>query len=503
MSRLSIRNRILLLAAAAVIAAAAIAAPYLIRVVSDLPFFRTLHLQSLVTTIQEKQIYWSEDDDPLLYAYQTYFETDEEPAPARIRRAFTEQIRSDSENYYTLANLMLSYYDKYSKLVSMEEYGKLYPENENYAGLGMVISAYGPFIRVVSVYADSAAARAGILSGDLIARVNDLDIRPLSYEEASDHLSVVSSEGGTLDIFRSGESGLLHFALTPTEVVIPNVEWRIEDRYAYLNITLFNGEDFNDQIDRAFSDFREAGVSRLILDLRDNRGGTISLLIHLLEALTPEKDVLMFTEVKREKTIEHRSSGTGLPFEDIVVLANQNTCSSAEVCTGYLKDCGYPVVGTLTYGKGTGLSILDFYGDILVLATIDIVLPETGHYNEIGITPTVETEDVYLQAEIPPMLPLDTGETVDADSDYEHVLALEQRLCLLGYLFSAPDGRWDEETDGAIRELTESPNISGADPVILEALSDMTARLSRAVYYVDQQMETAYEIIGADLSVAA
>ena len=56
----------------------------------------------------------------MLIAYQSYFETDEAVARSEIRRAFVELLREDVENYYTLANLMLSHYDKYSKLVSQD-----------------------------------------------------------------------------------------------------------------------------------------------------------------------------------------------------------------------------------------------------------------------------------------------------------------------------------------------------------------------------------------------
>ncbi len=102
----------------------------------------------------------------------------------------------------------------------------------------MVVSAFEPFIRVVNVYEDSASARAGVLPGDLIAFVNDTDIRPLAYDEASDLLAEVSADGGTVGVLREGERQLLTLTLSPAEVVIPNVDWRIDGDIAYLKVTL-------------------------------------------------------------------------------------------------------------------------------------------------------------------------------------------------------------------------------------------------------------------------
>lgn len=500
---MSRKKKIILIMAAALIVAAVVSAPFAIREVSKWPFFQYLRLEALVNTIEKRQIYWEEGDNPMLIAYQAYFETQEDASHSEIRRAFIDLLREDSQNYYTIANLMLSDYDKYSKLVSQETYDRMYPENENYGGLGMIVSAFEPFVRVVDVYEDSASARAGVLPGDLIVYVNDTDIRPLAYDEASDLLAEVSADGGTIGVLREGEQQLLTFSLSPAEVVIPNVDWRIDGDVAYLNVTLFSGSDFNDLVDAAFADFRAAGATRLVLDMRDNRGGTISLMSNLLDMLTPEEGVLMFTEDRRDKVLEYSSSGIGMAFDDIVVLADENTCSSAEVCTGYMKDRGYEVVGTLTYGKGTGLSILNFYGDVLVLATIDIILPETGRYNEIGIEPTVKVEKTYAAVELPELLPLDTTEPISAESTVDTIKALEERLALFGYLFEEPDGIWDEETAAAVSALAALADGNGASVETLVLLADMVDRLSKAQYFVDTQLEMAYELIGvAELPAA-
>jgi len=331
MKKISRNTWVTILIAAVLVAAVLISIPFLSDYFLAQPFFLTYRLTELSEMITEKHIYWEEGDDPLLIGYQRYFETTDAPERREVRRAFTALFQEDAAAYYEIANLMLSHYDRYSKLVTLDDYDALYPDSESYGGLGMVVTANGPFIGVVEVYADSAAGRAGILPGDRIVMVNGADIRPLPYAAASDRLAEVSKNGGSVTILREEGQPTLTFDLSPEAVVIPNVDWSVDGGVAYLDVTLFEGETFREDIDAAFRDFRATEAEALILDLRDNRGGRITHLMHLLNALTAEEDALFFTQVKRDETKENRADGGGMAFREIVVLVDENTCSSAEI----------------------------------------------------------------------------------------------------------------------------------------------------------------------------
>ena len=495
MKRLSRNTWVTILIAAVLVAAVLISIPFLSDYLMDRPFFLTYRLVDLSRMIEEKHIYWEEGDDPLLIGYQRYFETEDTPERAEIRHAFTALFREDAEAYYEIANLMLSHYDRYSKLVTPTHYDELYPDSESYGGLGMVVTANGPFIGVVRVYEDSAAGCAGILPGDRIVMLNGEDIRPLSYEAANDRLAEVSKNGGSVTVLRETGEATLTFDLVPEAVVIPNVDWSVDGKVAYLDITLFEGESFTEDVDAAFAEFCAAETESLILDLRDNRGGRITHLLHLLNVLTAEEDVLFFTQAKRDETIENRSDGTGMTFREIVVLVDENTCSSAEVLAGYLKDLGWPVIGMVTYGKGIGTSTYTFYEDSLVLATIDIQLPETGRYHEIGISPTMEQRQTYPYVELPALTELPADADVTAESDAARILAAEERLVLLGYIETA-DGVWDEETGAALASLDEIATGEGI-PLLL----DLTEQLEQSFHMQDTQLLVAYEQIDAAQSM--
>lgn len=470
------------------------------------PSGRVRALNDLAKTICREHIYASEEEDPLGVAYQAYFESDTAPASGEIKKAFKEEIKQNQDAYYTLANLMLSHYDRYSNFSAPEIYEQMYPDNENYTGLGAAVSAYGPFIRIGSVYADSAAGRAGLQAGDLICSIGQTDIRALSYTDAQKLLAQALEEKTTLGVLRAGETEILSFDLQAEEVVIPNVSWEISDEIAYLKITLFRGDSFKDDINTALEAFKSAGAQYLILDMRDNRGGLISYLEFLLNRLVAEEGTLLFTEHYRQEDIQFFSEGGGAVFKDIVVLVNAQTCSSAEVVSGCLKDLGHTLIGQTTYGKAVGLSNWNFYGDKLVLATMTLELPETGDYNDLGIEPTIFIENELVQMESMACMPLNTDQEIRTDSPGDEILAMEQRLALLGYLFTGIDGVWDAQTDTALAQFHAANALEytgNCSAQMLQTLDSLASSFLDGRYMEDTQLAYAYAFLDASMQPAA
>ena len=458
---------------------------------------RMYALNKLSNTIVHEHVYASEEDDPLEIAYLAYYGEEEAPKRAQIRKAFREEIRADPDAYYTIANLMLSHFDRYSNLSAPEIYEQKYPDNEDYTGLGVTVSRYGPFIRVASAYSDSPAGRAGLQEGDLVCTVGDTDIRTMEYADAKTLLYDQAEEGTVLGVLRSGEDSLLYFEIQSGEVHIPNVSWEIRGEIGYLNITLFQGDSFKRDVQAAMDDFSEAGVLYLVLDMRDNRGGLITDLEFLLNALVPEKDVLLFTEHYRRSDDLFYSKGTGASFKDIAVLVDEKTHSAAEVVSGSLKDMGYMLIGETTYGKAVGLSNMDFCGDRLVLATMTLELPETGDYNDVGIHPNIYVENEVVSADPVFLLPLETAQILP-DGDSRQILAMEQRLVLLGYLFTGADGVWDADTDEALDALYQAlgkPYSGICEEEILTVLEELAEKCINAKYLEDTQLKYAYEYL--------
>ena len=155
------------------------------------------------------------------------------------------------------------------------------------------------------------------------------------------------------------------------------------------------------------------------------------------------------------------------------------------------------LIGETTYGKAVGLSNWEFFGDKLVLATMTLELPKTGDYNDEGIHPNFVVENETVSVDPVLMLPVDSEEIIP-ESNTHQILAMEQRLLLLGYLFSPADGIWDEQTDEALEAFFSAAGkayTGSCDAEMLDLLSALVQDYLDAKYPEDTQLDFAYRYL--------
>ena len=243
-------------------------------------------------------------------------------------------LGEDGGKYYTA--------DDYQKLVNSEE-GRYY-------GVGIVpMMEPSGYIQVKEVYPDSPASNAQIVVGDLIVKVDDIDVAAETYEQA---VALLQGDAGTkvnLTVRRENED--ISMEITRRQVEIPTVYARNFDRVGYMRITSFT-TGTRDQVNRQLNQAINSSLDALVIDLRDNVGGRYSAMAPALELLVPEGDMILAKYKSAEPVVlaESDSSGVGFP---LVVLVNNNTAGTAEVFAQVLKDmAGARVVGVKTVGDG-------------------------------------------------------------------------------------------------------------------------------------------------------
>ncbi|MEA4823940.1 MAG: S41 family peptidase [Clostridiaceae bacterium] len=450
------------------------------------------------------------NDNPLLLTYQKIMDTDEVLSANQLRRALIKYFSADEANYDAFLDAMLDRYDPYTNLFTQEEYASAYPDNEDYVGIGFVYRPYGPFLIVDSVYADSPAGKAGVQAGDKIVKIAGSDIRTLTEDELSDLMNRSRGTDFSFSVLRDGEEGLIEFRVSPGEVVVPFIEYDILDsQVGYLAINRFEGDAFDSDLSTAIAAFRDANVTSLVIDLRDNPGGGVTQLLTALNAFVPEKDTLLFTELHRGQRTPHVSLGGGYDPGEIFILVNGNSASSSEIFCGVLSDLGIATtVGTETYGKGRGQSGYNFGSDILMISSSEVELPVTGRYDGHGLTPDIFVEDAEIVIDISGLAPLGTKYAIKVTSDPADILALEQRLALMGYLFETPDEVFDTATIAALADVYAALGQQAsktASVKLLAALSEMVERMDGAYSYTDAALAAALNIIlgNADTDAAA
>lgn len=279
--------------------------------------------------------------------------------------------------------------DDYAEYYSASEYAKeISSLSGNIIGIGVTPrQSDDGYIRVVSVYENSPAQAAGILPEDLIVKVENIDVTQDTYEEAV--AAIGNGEIGsnvTLVIRRQNED--LEVICTRREIEEQVVSARIfSNTVGYIRISSFTSSSAS-QFETALSQVREAGVTSLIIDLRNNLGGSIEAMASIVDTLAPEGEIVKAVYSSGIEKVLHRST-EGEVFLPIVVLQNGFSASASEVMIAALQDYGkIRTIGTTSYGKFVMQEIHQFTdGSAVKLTTAQLYSPNGNSYNGSGITP--------------------------------------------------------------------------------------------------------------------
>ena len=288
--------------------------------------------------------------------------------------------------------------DRFASYYTAEEWAAYVAEaSGSSVGIGVyVVYSETGGIEVVQVMSGSPAEAAGLAIGDIIVSVDGQAVTTLGYENA---VNMVRGEVGTeltVEVLR--ESQTLHFTVTrgifePETVFAETV--RVDDELiGYIYITEFTSVEVTaNQFIDAVEGLKELGVDSLIFDVRNNPGGDLNAIVEILDYLLPEGPIVHLFDADGNSLGEHFSDASGINLP-MVVLANENTASAAELFTSALNDYDKAeIVGTTTFGKGCGQqgSMLSD-GSVVFITTFFYNPPYSENYDGIGIIPDYEVE---------------------------------------------------------------------------------------------------------------
>lgn len=313
---------------------------------------------------------------------------------------------------YAAAGLTLGVNDKYTNYYSKEQFEHYIDNltNSSYV-IGVVVTVDEENrIVVQSVLEDSAAQKAGVKAGDIILEVDSVSYTGEQLEEA---VSVMRGDGiddiaGTeLNLTIEREETVTNITIIREIINYQSVKTNmLDDKIGYMRITAFNDSSKDENSKDTYDEFveklnilKDNGMNKLIIDLRNNPGGSLDVVINIADELLP-KGIIMYTEDKNGKRKEYKSDENELEMP-IVVLVNSNSASASEVLTGALKDYNKAtIVGTKTFGKGVVQSVIPFRdGSGMSITTSQYFTPNGVCIHEIGIEPDItveESEDFVL-----------------------------------------------------------------------------------------------------------
>ncbi len=277
-------------------------------------------------------------------------------------------------------------------LRSLDPYTVYYPAEDvkdldllitgKYAGIGALIR-YDMVLKRVTIdepYEKQPAAEAGLKKGDILLAIDNIDITNKDTKFVSQHLRGDAGTSFILKVLRPTTNKMMKLKITRRAIQMPAVPYYglQENGIGYLNLNQFT-TDCSKDVRRAFIEMKTQGMQKLVLDLRNNGGGSLQEAVNIVNMFVPKGVTLVNTKGRLERA--NRDYKTTMEPIDtvmpIVVLVNGETASSSEITSGSLQDLDRAVVlGTRTYGKGLVQVPIDLpYNGSLKLTTAKYYIP--------------------------------------------------------------------------------------------------------------------------------
>lgn len=253
---------------------------------------------------------------------------------------------------------MLAQLDPHSLYSNAEEVKKLNePLQGNFDGIGVQFNMVKDTLFVVQTVSGGPSEKVGILAGDRIVMVNDTAIAgvKMSTEKIMNRLRGPRGTEVDLKILRRGMDELLPFRVKRDQIPIYSMDaaYIIKDKIGYIRIDRFGATTAQEFAD-ALKELKKQGMKDLILDLQGNGGGYLNAAIDMANEFLDAKELIVYTEGRRNPRSEFFAKGDGQFREGkLVVLIDEFSASASEIVTGAVQDWDRGVVvGRRSFGKG-------------------------------------------------------------------------------------------------------------------------------------------------------
>ena len=312
-----------------------------------------------------------------------------------LKKYYLNDIDEDKAIDGAIEGYVSSLGDQYTEYIPKDEMED-YTQNlmGNYVGIGIYMSqnTKDNTIVVLTPIKYSPAEEAGILPGDIIKKINDVEYTGENMTAAANNIKGAEGTKVKLEIQRGQE--IKTFEITRKKITTnPVIAEKLDNNIGYLEVTSFD-ENTAENFKSKYEELKSQGIDSLIIDLRNNGGGLVEEALKIADYIVPKGKELLVTVDKDGKEKVEKSKEDVLIDMPIVVLVNKNSASSSEILAGALKDLNEAtIVGTTTYGKGVIQQFLTLRdGSGLKVTVEEYYTPNRTKINGVGIEPNEKIE---------------------------------------------------------------------------------------------------------------
>ena len=357
-----------------------------------------------------------------------------------------------------------------------------------FVGVGIEITQEDGLVKVVSPIEGSPAYRAGLKPNDLITKIDDVQVKGLSLNEAVKRMRGEPATKVALTIYRKDENRTFTVNIVREEIKQQSVRGKlVEPGYAWIRLNQFQErtvEDFAKKINEIYKE--DPNIKGLVLDLRNDPGGLLNAAVAIASAFLPDNAVVVSTngqtpeskQILKAALSDYRgipgadlvkSLPAGLKTVPLIVLINEGSASASEIVAGALQDHKRAtLMGSQSFGKGSVQTFRSLGPDTgLKITTSRYYTPSGRSIQAKGIVPEVLVDET---AEGSPYAVLRMRE-----ADYDKHLTSGQGE-------EVKDPAREKAREEALQRLEEESRKPVADRKAPEYGSDKDFQLQQAVH---------------------
>ena len=300
-----------------------------------------------------------------------------------IEHQFVDSISMDSLSELVIP-LMMKELDPHSVYIPAREMQEMNePLEGEFDGIGVVFNAATDTVIVLNVIPNGPSAKAGVVSGDRIIKINDTLAAGVKMPQA-EIMKRLRGRRGTevkLSLKRHGIDDLVDIVVVRDVIPIKSIEssFMLNDKTGFVKLSQFARTSYQELM-LAMLELRAQGMRNLIFDLRGNSGGYLDQAIVIANEFLPAGNLIVYTEDRNGEQMKQFSNGKGISTDiNLVVLIDEESASSSEILAGAIQDNDRgTIIGRRSFGKGLVQSQLPYKDGSALRLTIARYYTPTG-----------------------------------------------------------------------------------------------------------------------------
>ncbi|MCP4072672.1 MAG: S41 family peptidase [Hyphomicrobiales bacterium] len=315
----------------------------------------------------------------------------------RVRSQYVKEPKEE-ELIENAINGMLSFLDPHSSYLTAKDFDIMRVQTRGeFGGLGIEVTMEKELIKVVTPIDDTPAAKAGVLAGDLISKIDGENVRGLNLQNAVEKMRGPVNTPIVITVLREGAKEPIEITIIRAIIKVRAVHHRIEgDDIGYIRISSFSEQTF-DGLDKAIKKIQEKvdkdKLKGFILDLRLNPGGLLDQAISVSDTFLDRGEIVSTRGRNPDETRRYSSRpGDATGGKPVIVLVNGGSASASEIVAGALQDHKRAtILGTRSFGKGSVQTIIPLGSNgALRLTTALYYTPSGVSIQGKGIKPDIK-----------------------------------------------------------------------------------------------------------------